>query len=157
MFYTIDSYRDMIEHYDFIVDGVVNMIGRAMQENDAAESIIKMMLKSVGKDTTFFLLHKDDNNEPNGLVFALLMGTECMKWVEIIAMFTKPLLFRGINSDAHELLVKWAKPFGATKILAFANRRTQHDGDMPGQFLFNHFYKPLGYMPVGMMIKRELE
>lgn len=143
----IETREDLMLCFDDLVDGVAKMIGKTGSRGQSTETIVKLILGTVGKPNTFLLTGYDDDARFQGFVYAMLVDAH-PPWVDIIGIYTRPGVGVSSKYEVFEFLKAWARSKGATKIMAGITRRPQT--------FFKMFHQPLGFEAIGLIVEYDL-
>lgn len=132
---------------DDLGEAARNMVQRT-SGGTSAEVIIQMMLKTVGTLNHFLVCAYDEDEKFRGFCYAILMaGSE--PWVDVVGIhMTVGIGCRTVRHEVFEFLKAWAHKRGAHKIVASIVRNPR--------VFYEHFHKPLGFKPIGLIVEYDL-
>lgn len=143
----IETKNDLLACFDDLSDGVQRMIHKTGSRGQSPETIIKLMLGTVGHKNTFLLTAYDDNKIFQGFAYAMLVQGQ-PSWVDIIGIYTRPGVGMTVKDEVFNFLRAWARAAGATKIMAGITRSPE--------VFFKHFHGPLGFKKIGYIVEYDL-
>jgi hypothetical protein len=149
LLHLIDTKAELFDRWDELVAGLLIAMKKIASQGQTAEALMYHMLQMVGGPNGFLLVGLDEHKKVNGILFAAANTVHVSSpWIEIPILWSKPgeakrELYRGFD-----MLERWAKGLGATKIYIAVMRSPDA--------LMKHFYSKLGFEPCGIIAQRRL-
>jgi hypothetical protein len=133
--------------FDEFLVGCKIIVKKNGDRGQSVENLMKLGW-TLGQSPTGYVLVAVQEKKLVGFFIANCIPDKNVAWIEIIALWGRPGIFKKVQKPALEHFEKWAKSMTAKSMFAGIIRS-------PEKF-YQKFYKPLGFKKIGYIVERKV-